>query len=458
MAQPPVIAAAQPHAALHSTSNTPRPPIDLSQLAHRRVIGFLGLFLPGLLYVIARGRPSPSLPGFKHLDSLSAYFYSGAVPVFVGVLFSLGLFLVTYRGYRGEIADRAVGCIAGISAILVGLFPTEAPPKVDPPYWWTPPTEYLHYGSAITLFICFILFATWLFRKSSIPRRKDRPPDKQVRNHVFLGCGIIMIASVAWAAYSLQKKGPIFWQESFAVWAFAISWLVKGEAHRPIIALARRMALLPTPTPTVLQSSGETPGGQPSIPTTENTVNASLPAQAVGRSSWGTSAAPAAKLPLTAANLEAYKILANLYTAEETSYNTRNNILVVLQAALVAGITGIVSKLLDHAPSAATSHAIRQAALGLCAAGFVSSLGWLVTIIRSTFISDKICEQLYGVEEASDLPDVFRIFTNFASNLHLSSWSIRKVRLSTIWTIVSVIFTMIWIFLAIFIPWRVIGG
>lgn len=209
-------------------------PTDLSQLAHRRVIGFLGLFLTPTLFLVSAARPTS-----KHLESLSAYYYSGAVAVLVGVLFSLGLFLVTYRGYADFIWDRVVGFIGGIAAICVALFPTQEPPDIPRLGWWTEPTKYVHYGSAFTLFGCFILFALWLFRRSSKPPGQ-RPTEKRVRNGVFLACGLIMVASVGWATYALSTGAPIVWPESFAVWAFAISWLVKGEIHRPIVEAVQR--------------------------------------------------------------------------------------------------------------------------------------------------------------------------------------------------------------------------
>src|SRR5262249_53449581 len=74
---------------------------DLSNQAHRRVIGFLGLILPWTLLLLAALRPTKGLPTGPPLDSLSSYYYTGAVAFFVGVVFSLSLFLFTYRGYKG---------------------------------------------------------------------------------------------------------------------------------------------------------------------------------------------------------------------------------------------------------------------------------------------------------------------------------------------------------------------
>lgn len=215
---------------------------DLSYLWHRRLIGCLGLSLPFLLVAVAALRPTPGLPSREILDSISAYYYTGAVSIFVGVLFALSLFLFTYQGYRGSRADRRLGAIGGICALGVALFPTAAPEGLDPPAWWSEMTRTIHYGSAVCLFLVFIAFSVWLFRKSSVPKDEEASRDKQWRNRFYLGCGGVMIASVLWAGTSLITDRPIFWPEAIALLAFASSWLVKGEAHRPVIRIAKKVA------------------------------------------------------------------------------------------------------------------------------------------------------------------------------------------------------------------------
>jgi hypothetical protein len=216
-------------------------PRDLSQRDHRRLIGFLGLFLPGLVYVIAGGRSTEGLTRWRLLDSVSAYYYTGSVAVFVGVLFALSLFLFTYRGYEGVSADRIVGRIGGLAAMGVALFPTEAPKPLPPTAWWSPKTSAVHFVSAVVLFGTFILFALWLFRLSSVPNRRERRFEKRMSDHVYLACGLVMIGAVAWAAVEVFRDAPIFWPETIALEAFAISWLTKGDAHCIVVDVARRM-------------------------------------------------------------------------------------------------------------------------------------------------------------------------------------------------------------------------
>jgi hypothetical protein len=47
------------------------------------------------------------------------------------VLFALSLFLFTYPGYQW--VDRFVGCVGGVAALFVALFPTTAPKGLCPP-------------------------------------------------------------------------------------------------------------------------------------------------------------------------------------------------------------------------------------------------------------------------------------------------------------------------------------
>jgi len=214
---------------------------SLSQQAHRRLIGILGLLLPLLLFIFAGLRHTVGLPAWTPLNSISAYYYTGAVAIFVGVLFALALFLLTYPGYKGVIADRLLGLVGGTAAILVALFPTSAPDGLSAPTWWSPYMRTVHYLSAVVLFVAFILFAIWLFRKSNIPRRGDRPLEKRRRDDICLASGIIMIASVLWAASSMFTHAPIFIPESIAIIAFAVSWLTKGEVHKPVMQMVHNL-------------------------------------------------------------------------------------------------------------------------------------------------------------------------------------------------------------------------
>ncbi len=206
-------------------------PLDFSYLFHRQLIGELGFLLPFIVVGMSKLLPVERSSGSSMLESISAYYYTSATAFFVGILFALAMLLFAYRGYEGDKADRVAGKIAGISALCVAFFPTKAPNGFSEPLWWIPWMRTAHYISAVALFLCFIVFSLWLFRKSSVPQ--DRlPTDKKWRNRIYLWCGIVMIASVLWAASALLTDQDIFWPEAIALWAFAVSWLVKGQAYR----------------------------------------------------------------------------------------------------------------------------------------------------------------------------------------------------------------------------------
>ena len=122
------------------------------------------------------------------------------------------------------------------------MFPTTALDGLTEPTWWRPAISVVHYVAAVLLLVAFILFSIWLFRKSSIPKRHDRPLEKRRRDDVCLICGLMMIVCVLWAASSLITDAPIFLPEAIAIVAFAISWLVKGEAYRPVLGAIRRLS------------------------------------------------------------------------------------------------------------------------------------------------------------------------------------------------------------------------
>jgi fatty acid desaturase len=147
---------------------------------------------------------------------------------------------LTYPGYDDEGWDRVVGRVGGFAALGVALFPTAAPEQLSAPSWWQIWMRSVHYLAATLLFVSFILFSIWLFRKSSVTVKQNRPPEKQRRDRIFLWCGIVMIGAVLWAASSLITGAPIFYPEAIAIVAFAISWLVKGEARRTWANAAQR--------------------------------------------------------------------------------------------------------------------------------------------------------------------------------------------------------------------------
>ncbi|MEP6508666.1 MAG: hypothetical protein ABJC63_10615 [Gemmatimonadales bacterium] len=215
------------------TSQQPSPPDqrpdDISGRRHRQVIGYLGLALPVLLVQLVRLRPNAVSDHWTG-NSISAYYWTGAVSLFVGVLAALSLFLLTYRGYANDSHkyDRAAAIIAGTAAGLVGIFPTIPPPGIAALPWWGAWIGYTHIVAATILFSMFAVFSLWLFRKSAPGEQPSA--EKKRRNAIYLLCGIGILVSMVWAFIAHQQQRSIFWPESIALGFFSWSWLVKGQA------------------------------------------------------------------------------------------------------------------------------------------------------------------------------------------------------------------------------------
>jgi hypothetical protein len=198
-----------------------------SYLALRRTIGLLGTALPFVLsfgaYLVFRDDLQ---------SSLSYYYWTGMRDVFVGTLFAIGFFLLSYRGY--DRADRIASSLACVFAVGVALFPT---PESADATGLPKAIGIAHLMFAAAFFGTLIYFCLGLFTKTH-PRKKPTE-QKLMRNRIYRACGYVMAACIllSFAYYvvpalttALQAYSPIYWLEAIAIVAFGISWLVKGEA------------------------------------------------------------------------------------------------------------------------------------------------------------------------------------------------------------------------------------
>ena len=218
----------------------------LSFLAVRRAIGILGFFLPAalILYSLVWGEGI--------LQSMSAFYYSPMRDIFVGTLCAQAVFLWSYEGYRplsGEIlSDANTARAASLGALAIALSPT-APDPAGPAGGCTLAqcvlgddlASKLHFAGAAIFFLALAVFCLVLFVRGS-----ETTAEKRGSNRIYRLCGLLIllalagIGAITWTPLGPAVEGwdAVFWLEVVATLAFATSWLVKGDALRPLVAMA----------------------------------------------------------------------------------------------------------------------------------------------------------------------------------------------------------------------------
>lgn len=204
----------------------------ISFLSIRKAIGILGIALPVVLLI-----GSFLLNDCNEIQgSISAYYYTVMRNGFVGILCAVSFYLFSYNGYDKK--DRILSGLCGLASLGVAFLPT----SVDPPLTNCvnelvegSVISSMHFLSALGFFSISAYVSIFQFTKGS-----SKPTaQKLMRNRVYRACGITMILCiVSIGLYTgvlknqfpkLIDLNPIFWLETIALWAFGISWLVKGE-------------------------------------------------------------------------------------------------------------------------------------------------------------------------------------------------------------------------------------
>jgi hypothetical protein len=191
----------------------------ISYLELRRIIGIVGMSLP---VVVAVGAWLIFSAGLQ--ESLSVYYYTPMRDVWVGLIFFLGGFFLSYRGYN--LADQIAGKLATLFGWLFVIFPP-AKSMTQSDISGT-----LHTIFAAAFFVTLICVSAFLFTKTD--PNKPPTPQKLQRNFIYRVCAVVMVVSLGVGAVlyylpAFASFHPMFWGETFAIEAFGFSWFVKGE-------------------------------------------------------------------------------------------------------------------------------------------------------------------------------------------------------------------------------------
>jgi hypothetical protein len=209
----------------------------------RQIIGGIAMLLPLMVSIIP----------WKISPSISWTYYTNAHDIFVGCLFIIGAFLISYKGHQiilnidevgefwnwvnkywnGAIKFRIwerkneedwVATMGGIAALVTSLCPTALCVGKNCPH---DTISTIHYFGASILFATTVYFCLVAFRNQVISKIKSSPEPrgfdpKKFRLMIYLICGwgiaVIMLLSVA---ASITKFDAIinltFWSETAAL-------------------------------------------------------------------------------------------------------------------------------------------------------------------------------------------------------------------------------------------------
>jgi uncharacterized membrane protein len=149
--------------------------------------------------------------------------------VFVGILFAIGFFLILYRGFSK--AENWALNIAGLSALLVALFPMKAPDYCENCGIVAYP--HVHSVAAIVLFVC-IAFVSFACSEETLALVSDRERKWYRRIYAFLAFAMIVLpvsAVVMTYFFEIYDKKTLF-VEWTGIATFSCYWAIKSyELH-----------------------------------------------------------------------------------------------------------------------------------------------------------------------------------------------------------------------------------
>jgi hypothetical protein len=261
--------------------STDKNQLVIDYLFLRKTVGWIGTLLPVVLIAGNVIFYTTDLP-----DSMSSYYYTHMRNVFVGALCALGVFLMAYAGY--DEWDRWITNIAGFGAIGVALCATKptvcaanahtcAAPAVRAMTTSQNVVGTIHLGFALIAFLALGVmalrfaklppttvprpagFRAWLRSALGLPhpgQADPRSPADKRSAAIFRACGIGIVLCIVlgmlsnFMPQSVKNAVPVlFIFEALAVFAFGVSWFVKGQTLMPTIRRIATQVRMRRPTP-----------------------------------------------------------------------------------------------------------------------------------------------------------------------------------------------------------------
>lgn len=231
-----------------------------SYLTIRTWVGIIGILLP-LAFIVGEA----FLAGGVHVrGSISAYYHTSMRDIFVAALCVIGFLLITYMSSQTRTWDFWLSLVAGVAVIGVVFFPTSrsglapgAPLCGSQPepngcslveqQLGETPTAVVHFVCA-TVFIVSLAAIAFLFAHRAKKYNGDR-----TMSIIQKACGWAIVVAIVWVGLgrlvnlTVWELTPLYLGEVIAVWAFGVSWLLKGRDLRGALGTPTRQMPLPDP-------------------------------------------------------------------------------------------------------------------------------------------------------------------------------------------------------------------
>jgi hypothetical protein len=224
-----------------------------SYLLIRTVVGIIGIVLP-FVFIVGEAY---FLSGDVHVrGSISAYYHTSMRDIFVGALCVTGFLLATYMSAQPRTYDFWFSLVAGVAVLFVVFFPTSRPGLLpDAPRCGTTPMppgcspvqqKFGETPVAAVHFVCAVIFILCLAAIAFLfAYRETRYEHDAVMANIQKICGWVIIAAVVWVVIgellklTIWELTPLYLGEVVSVWAFGVSWLLKGKDLRGALGLGR---------------------------------------------------------------------------------------------------------------------------------------------------------------------------------------------------------------------------
>ncbi len=222
-----------------------------SYLMIRTVVGFLGILLP-IVFIIGEAfflRGDVQIRG-----SISAYYHTSMRDLFVAGLSVIGFLLMTYMSAQPRTWDFWLSLVAGIAVLGVVFFPTRRPGLTDtsplcgtepaPPGCSAMQQALGETTTAVVHFVCASIFILSLAAIAFVFAYREKKYENDARMALVQRiCGWAIIVAIVWVGLgflvdlTIWELTPLYVGEVISVWAFGISWLLKGRDLRALLGI-----------------------------------------------------------------------------------------------------------------------------------------------------------------------------------------------------------------------------